>query len=140
MMTRPALAVSCAAALATLAACAPQTPRVNSLVQGAVPLGPYYIVGIGHDAVPERNASIVLANGVITGSGPCNAFTATNAAPLPAIQITNFQPGYGACDAQAFENRFFGAIQSAQSADYVGGVLTVKGATWLTFEAGTRGN
>ncbi|MDO5612406.1 MAG: META domain-containing protein [Paracoccus sp. (in: a-proteobacteria)] len=133
-MFRPvALAVTAAAALA---ACTP-TPKTPATQEGDVPLGPYYIVGLGRDAVPTRNATLNLAPGQITGQGPCNTFVATNAATLPAIQITAFQAGQSTCRDSALESRYFSALQQASSAEYNGGVLVVKGPVWITYEAGT---
>ena len=135
-MIRPAaLALTAAAALA---ACAPTDTGTTATHQGGIPLGPYYIVGLGRDAMPNRNATLNLAPGQISGSGPCNNFTATNAATLPAIQITSFSSTEAACPNSAMESRYFNAINQATSAEYSGGVLILKGPTWLTFEAGTR--
>lgn len=121
-------------AITALAACEP-APSANG-VTGTVPLESYYLVGIGQDAVPERNMAIRFTGGQIIGSGPCNSFTATNAATLPAIQVTNFVPTAASCGDSAAEQRFFNAVRTATSADYQGGVLLVKGATYMQFEPG----
>ena len=102
---------------------------------GACP-GLLGVRGIGQDAVPERNMAIRFTGGQIIGSGPCNSFTATNAATLPAIQVTNFVPTAAPCGDSAAEQRFFNAVRTATSADYQGGVLLVKGATYMQFEPG----
>lgn len=120
-------------AVTALAACEP-TP--GSEVAGNVPLNSYYMVGIGADAVPERNMAVRFTENQILGSGPCNTFTATNAAKLPAIQITNFVATSNPCGETAQEQRFFNAIRGATSADYNGGVLLVKGPTYMQFEPG----
>ncbi|MDO5705126.1 MAG: META domain-containing protein [Paracoccus sp. (in: a-proteobacteria)] len=133
-MIRPAALVLTAAA--ALAACTP-TPSTPPTHEGTVPLGPYYIVGLGREAVPTRNATLNLAPGQITGQGPCNTFVATNAAKLPAIQITSFQAGQSTCRDSAMESRYFSALQQATSAEYSGGVMIVKGPVWITYEAGT---
>ena len=131
-MIRPA--VLAATAALGLSACGPET----STSQGSVPFGPYYIVGIGADAVPTRNATLNLMDGAISGTGPCNSFTAVNSATLPAIQITSFTASRASCEASALEQRYFAALQQATSAEYAGQVLTLKGPTWITFEPGTR--
>lgn len=131
-MIRPAAIA--ATALLGLAACEPTTPA--STVTGNVPLESYYMVGIGQDALPERNIAVRFAEGQVYGSGPCNSFTATNAAALPAIQLTNFVPTNVPCKQAAIEQRFFTAMQQATSADYSGGVLLVKGVTYMQFEPG----
>lgn len=84
-----------ATAILGLAACDPVPP--GATVEGNVPLESYYMVGIGADAVPERNMAVRFTENQIIGSGPCNSFTATNAARLPAIQITNFVPTTAPC-------------------------------------------
>ncbi|AUH65596.1 META domain-containing protein [Paracoccus zhejiangensis] len=131
-MIRPA--VTLLAALTALAACEP-VPSANGLT-GNVPLESYYLVGIGQDAVPERNMAVRFTGNQILGSGPCNSFTATNAAALPAIQVTNFVPTSAPCGEARQEQRFFEAVRSATSADYQGGVLLVKGPTYMQFEPG----
>lgn len=123
-----------ATAILGLAACDPVPP--GATVEGNVPLESYYMVGIGADAVPERNMAVRFTENQIIGSGPCNSFTATNAARLPAIQITNFVPTTAPCREASAERRFFTAMQQATSADYQGGVLLVKGPTYMQFEPG----
>ncbi|MFV0300836.1 MAG: META domain-containing protein [Paracoccus sp. (in: a-proteobacteria)] len=131
-MIRPAAIAF--AAISALAACEP-APSANGLT-GNVPLESYYLVGIGQDAVPERNMAVRFTENQILGSGPCNSFTATNAARLPAIQVTNFVPTGAPCREARQEQRFFEAVRGATSADYQGGVLLVKGPTYMQFEPG----
>lgn len=123
-----------ATALLGLAACDPVSSDVAA--EGNVPLQSYYLVGLGPDAVPERNMAVRFTDNQIIGSGPCNSFIATNAARLPAIQVTNFAPTAEPCDEAAQEQRFFTAMRQAVSADYSGGVLLVKGPTYMQFEPG----
>lgn len=131
-MIRPAATLL--AAITALAACEP-VPSANGLT-GNVPLESYYLVGIGQDAVPERNMAVRFTGNQILGSGPCNSFTATNAASLPAIQVTNFVPTGAPCGEGRQEQRFFEAVRGATSADYQGGVLLMKGPTYMQFEPG----
>ncbi|TRW95956.1 META domain-containing protein [Paracoccus sp. M683] len=130
-MIRPAAIA--ATALFGLAAC---EPAPTATVAGNVPLESYYMVGIGQDAAPERNMAIRFTETQIIGSGPCNSFTATNAAKLPAIEVTNFVPTSAPCKQSSTEQRFFNAIRGATSADFNGGVLLVKGPTYMQFEPG----
>ncbi|AUH32759.1 META domain-containing protein [Paracoccus tegillarcae] len=132
-MIRPAAIA--ATALLGLAACEPAA-TANATVEGNVPLESYYMVGIGQDAAPERNMAIRFTENQIIGSGPCNSFTATNAATLPAIQVSSFVPTAAPCNESALEQRFFNAMRQATSADYSGGVLLVKGPTYMQFEPG----
>lgn len=127
-----AAAAAAALALAALSACAP-TPASQ---QGGVPLGPYFLVGIGADAVPERNATLVIAEGSVTGSGPCNSFSASNAGTPPQFALSGFSATRAACKGAALESRYFTALQQASGIEYEGGLLIVKGPTWLQFEAG----
>lgn len=130
-MIRPA-----AIALTAVTALAACDPGPSQGVSGNVPLNSYYMVGIGQDAAPERNMAIRFTPNQIIGSGPCNTFTATNAAKLPAIQLTNFVATTSPCGDAAKEQRFFNAMRGATSADYNGGVLLVKGSTYMQFEPG----
>ncbi len=130
MIRKAALSIC---AVTALAACAQQS---STSIEGNVPLNSYYMVGIGADAVPERNIAIRFTGRQVIGSGPCNTFVADNAATLPAIRLTNFQPETKPCKDAAEEQRFFNAMRSATSANYEGGVLLVKGPTYMQFEPG----
>lgn len=136
-MIRPvALALTAAAALA---ACGP-TPSSTATSQGGIPFGPYYMVGIGKDATPQRNSTLVISGSQLTGTGPCNSFTATNSAEWPQMAVTNFVSTRMTCRDQALENQYFGALAGATQAEFNGGVLVIKGPSWIQFEAGTVQN
>lgn len=130
-----AAATAAALSLAALSACAPTTPAGGG-AQGGVPLGPYFLVGIGADAVPERNATLVISKGSVTGTGPCNSFTATNTGTPPTFALSNFSSTRANCKEAALESRYFAALQQASAIEYDGGLLIIQGPTWLQFEAG----
>lgn len=130
---RSALAATALAATLTLAACA-ETPPPTAV--GGIPMGDYVLVGIGNGTVPLRNITLKLAETSITGQGPCNGYGAANIAELPAIQLDGFNTTRATCPEQDLENRFFDALRQANTVEYHGGVLRIKGPTWLIFERG----
>ena len=81
--------VAISTTLATLAACGPEPlPADGTGFEGGIPFGTYTMVGFGQEAVPTRDARIRLTPGQISGNGPCNTFTAVNAATLPQISVS----------------------------------------------------
>lgn len=125
------------AALAGLAACAPQEtlPTDGTGFQGGIPFGTYTIVGFGQEAVPTRDGHVRLTPGQISGRGPCNSFTAINATELPQIYITEMQWTDNACGHKGFEGRFFEALTQATEAEWSGGVMKIKSPQgWMTLE------
>lgn len=130
---RPAFALAAAAVL-TLAACE-TPPPVDPM--GGIPANDYVLVGIGNGTVPLRNITLTTRPEGVSGRGPCNGYAATNTVPLPAIAFGPLQTtGVTACDDLAVEQRFFTALQQATSMEFYGGVLRIKGPTWLIFESG----
>lgn len=125
-------------AMSVLAACEPQSPAVAG---AAVPTGPYVLVGIGTDTVPQRNVGLTIeSDGSISGTGPCNTYSAKQTAEPPAFKLGPLVTTRMACSGLAgqLENRFFAAIGQADGITYSGGVLKVTGPTYLTFEPGYR--
>lgn len=120
-----------AAALTALAGCEPTSGGAGGAAtgaQGGVPYGEYVLVGIGGEPVSQRNASVILAPGKISGRGPCNAYSASQSATLPAMQVGPIAATKAACADLALENRFFSALGQTRQAVYLDGVLTLKGA------------
>ena len=130
---RSVVTAAALAATFTLAACADDTPK--TAVAG-IPMGDYVMVGMGNGTVPLRNITMRVNETSISGVGPCNGYGAKNAAELPAMQLTNFTSTNVACKDLELENRVFQALQQATEMDFYGGVLRVKGPTWLIFERG----
>jgi heat shock protein HslJ len=107
-MTRIPLISAAIAATLGLAACEPTT---SSTPGANIPTGPYVLVGIGSDTVPQRNVGMTIeADGSISGQGPCNNYSA----------------------------KHLEALQGANGITFEGGVLTVQGPTYLTYEPGYR--
>lgn len=121
------------AATAALAACEDPQPRTS--VAG-IPMGDYVMVGIGNGTVPLRNVTLTLTENAVSGRGPCNSYGANNAAELPQLAVSNFTTTERSCEFQELEDRFFNALRQANEIEYFGGVLRVKGPTWLIFERG----
>lgn len=124
------------ATLATLAACGPEPlPADGTGFEGGIPFGTYTMVGFGQEAVPTRDSRIRLTPGQISGNGPCNTFTAVNAAALPQISISTMNWTDNPCGHKGFEGRFFEALTQANEAEWTGGVLKVKSPLgWMTLE------
>lgn len=126
-----------AAALA-LAACEPTPPVDPANDRGFIPGGDYALVGMDGATVPLRNMTLTIAEGSISGRGPCNGYGARNNAELPLVALSPLQTTGVACGKNTtIENRFFQVLQSATEMEYYGGVLKVKSPqTWLIFERG----
>ncbi|WP_410218723.1 META domain-containing protein [Paracoccus sp. (in: a-proteobacteria)] len=130
---RPAFALAAAATL-TLAACNSE-PAGDPM--GGIPASDYVLVGIGNGTVPLRNITITVRPEGVSGRGPCNGYAARNTAQLPAVAFEPLQTsGVMECKDLAVEQRFFQALQQANEMEYYGGVLRIKGPTWLIFESG----
>ena len=129
---RPALAL---AAIATLALSACSEPAGDPM--GGIPANDYVMVGIGNGTVPLRNITLTTRPEGVSGRGPCNGYAAKNTVPLPAVAFEPLQTtGVTDCKDLAVEQRFFEALQQANSMEFYGGVLRIKGPTWLIFESG----
>lgn len=137
-MTRIPMIAAAVAATLGLAACEPTTATGPG---GNVPTGPYVLVGIGSDTVPQRNVGLTInADGSVNGNGPCNTYTAKQTATPPAFALGPLATSRMGCGGGAgqLETRFFQALSAANGISYEGGVLTIQGPTYLTFEPGYR--
>lgn len=138
MFRRPIMAATAVAATFALAACQDSTPKTSL---GGIPFGSYVLVGMDGAAVPLRNVTLDVQETRLSGHGPCNGYTATNSAELPALALSQLNTTFVACGKETFEQRFFQVLQSATEVEYYGGVLKVKSpATWLIFERGHTEN
>lgn len=118
----------------TLSACA-SGPAGDPM--GGLPANDYVLVGIGNGTVPLRNITLTLRPDGVSGRGPCNGYAARNTVPLPAVAFEQIQTsGVTECRDSAVEQRYLNALQQATEMDYFGGVLRIKGPTWLIFESG----
>ena len=137
-MTRIPLISAAIAATLGLAACEPtssSTPGAN------IPTGPYVLVGIGSDTVPQRNVGMTIeADGSISGQAPCNHYSAPQTAEPPGFTLGPIVTTAMGCSGGAgrLENRYLEALQGANGITFEGGVLTVQGPTYLTYEPGYR--
>lgn len=123
-----------------LAACQPAptaTVPVDGEDRGFIPGGNYVLVGMDGQTVPLRNVTLLIEEKRISGQGPCNAYSAANNVPLPAVALSPIISTKMACKDLRLENRFLSILQTATAMDYYGGVLRVKSpSTWLIFEQG----
>ncbi len=59
----------------------------------------------------EANATLQIGeDGTLTGTGPCNRWSARNAAPLPNLKVTGIRATRMACDRLSDEQAFFDAL------------------------------
>lgn len=118
----------------TLAACNNQ-PAGDPM--GGLPANEYVLVGIGNGTVPLRNITLTLRPEGVSGRTPCNGYAVRNTVPLPAVAFEAIQTtGVTNCKDAAIEQRYLNALQQANEMEYFGGVLRIKGPTWLIFESG----
>ncbi|MDT1061532.1 META domain-containing protein [Paracoccus sp. CPCC 101403] len=138
-MTRILSFTAAAVALATLAAC---EPTGSSGPGSNIPTGPYVLVGIGSDTVPQRNVGLTIeSDGSISGQAPCNHYSAPQVAEPPGFKLGPLTTTKMACGgkAGALEQRYFNALSQADGISYKGGVLVITGGpSYLTFEPGYR--
>ncbi|WGR62642.1 META domain-containing protein (plasmid) [Paracoccus ferrooxidans] len=133
----PMISVAFAATLG-LAACEPATPDVPG---SNIPTGAYVLVGIGSDTVPQRNVGMTIAaDGSISGKAPCNQYSASQTAEPPGFALGPLTTTEMACSGNAgrLETRYLQALAAADGITFEGGVLTIKGPTYLTYEPGYR--
>lgn len=136
-MSRMLTLAAAAASLTVLAGCEPTVtgPGTN------VPTGPYVLVGIGSDTVPQRNVGLTIeADGSVSGQGPCNSYAAAQTVEPPGFRLGALTTGTASCGGErgALERRYFEALAQADGISYLGGVLKISGPTFLTFEPGYR--
>lgn len=137
-MTRIPMISAAIAATLGLAACEPTTPATPG---STIPTGPYVLVGIGSDTVPQRNVGMTInPDGSISGQGPCNSYAAAQTAEPPGFTLAPMTTSRVGCSGRAgqLEQRYFQALQAANGINFQGGVLTVQGPTYLTYEPGYR--
>ena len=130
------------AATLALAACEPTTPPAGTAPgedRGFIPGGNYVLVGMDGQTVPLRNVTLLVEENRLSGQGPCNGYSATNNAELPAISLSPIISTKMACKDIELENRFLSVLQQSTAVDFYGGVLRIKSpSTWLIFEHGVR--
>ncbi|KGJ04757.1 Heat shock protein HslJ [Paracoccus halophilus] len=137
-MTRLPMISAALAAMLGLAACEPTTLSASG---ENIPTGPYVLVGIGADTVPERNVGLTIeSDGSISGQGPCNSYAAAQTAEPPAFALGPMTTSRSGCSGRAgrLESRYFQALAQATGITFLGGVLTIEGPTYLTYEPGYR--
>jgi len=138
-MSRIAILAAAAASLTTLAACEPTTGGGG--IGSNVPTGPYVLVGIADETVPQRNVGLTIeSDGSVSGQAPCNHYAAAQTAEPPGFKLGEIKTSGAGCggNAGALESRYFAALRQADGITYTGGVLKITGPTYLTFEPGYR--
>ena len=112
-MSRPARRFALVGALTfagvALAACAPATAPGGFAPgedRGFIPGGSYVLVGMDGKTVPLRNVTLVVEENRLSGQAPCNGYSATNNAELPAIALSPIVATKVACKDMKLETRF----------------------------------
>lgn len=139
---RLGLAGAMTVAALALAACEPVPPAAaagDGEDRGFIPGGSYVLVGMDGQTVPLRNVTLLVEENRLSGEGPCNHYSATNNATLPAVSLSPIISNRMACKDLQLENRFMSVLQQATAMEFYGGVLKIKSpSTWLIFEHGVR--
>ncbi|WP_347267801.1 META domain-containing protein [Paracoccus sp. (in: a-proteobacteria)] len=138
-MIRIAMLPAAIAATLALTACEPS--GASSASGANIPTGPYVLVGIGSDTVPQRNIGLTInADGSVSGKAPCNTYSAPQTAEPPGFALGPMVTTRMACGGAngRLETRYLAALSAATGIGYEGGVLTITGPTYLTFEPGYR--
>ena len=68
------------------------------------------------------------AEGQVSGTGPCNGFTARQEVPYPWIAIEAIASTRRACPDLAAESAYFSALGKVSQAEVLGDVLILRGA------------
>lgn len=87
----------------------------------------WHLVSLGDAPYPAAASLRFPAPGEVRGQGPCNGFTATQAAPYPWIEIGPIAATRRACPDLAAETDFFAGLEAAQFAEVGGDVLILSG-------------
>ncbi|NNU81548.1 META domain-containing protein [Halovulum dunhuangense] len=108
---RPAIATL---ALCTLAACSPLPDTVGE----AAPSDTLWTLESLNDGPAAFGATLrFTSDGRVTGSGPCNRFSARQTAPLPWFQIEDIAATRRACPDLAAEQVYFTALGAMEFAE-----------------------
>lgn len=109
-----------------LAACSPLPDTVGE----AAPDGVVWRLVEANDRAVAYAATIQLfSTGKVTGSGPCNRFTASQSAPLPWVEIGAIAATRRACPELDAEAEYFRLLAAMDFAEVAGdGLLLTNGA------------
>lgn len=108
------------AIFAALAACTSLPDTVGE----AAPSRTVWALHEINDAPATFSATLrLLDDGAVRGTGPCNAFTAEQTAPLPWVEFENIRSGDRDCAWKASEEAFFIALRAMEFAEVSGDTL-----------------
>ena len=83
-----------------------------------------------NDAAFDATATISFAAaGTVTGTAPCNTFTARQMAPYPWIELGPIAATKRACPDLAQEATFFEVLSAVNTADVLGGMMILTAVT-----------
>jgi heat shock protein HslJ len=100
-----------ALAIAALAATA-----LPAVAEG-VPAGTWHLIAIDGKIAPADATLVFQGENGISGTAPCNSWSARNSAAYPALQLEGIRATKRACDQLAEENRFFRSLTAMQTAE-----------------------
>ncbi len=93
----------------------------------ADPAAVYGLVELNGEPVTSDATVTFLTEGRVEGNGPCNAWSASQTAPYPWIELGPIAATRRACPELAFEGRFFEALTSVSLAEVSGPLLVLSG-------------
>lgn len=87
----------------------------------------YTLVELNGEAVSSDATVTFPTEGRAEGNGPCNAWSASQTAPYPWIELGPIAATRRACPELAFESRFFEALTNVSLAEVSGPLLVLSG-------------
>ncbi len=121
-----------------LAACDASGGGAGPTSDPASPAGEFVLETLGGAPFAARATLVFGPRDAVSGQGPCNRWSARNAAALPDFRVGPVVATRMACDDLAAEAAFFAALAAATRAELTGDRLVLSGAEGaeLVFRAG----
>ncbi|MFD1797692.1 META domain-containing protein [Paracoccus aurantiacus] len=88
--------------------------------------GSYRLIDIDGSPIPGT-ATLQISDSRLSGTGPCNAYTAQNSADWPVVDLPAIASTRRACLIEGGEARFLDALGQVTSATRSAGTLTLRG-------------
>ncbi len=107
-------------ALASLAACAPLDETLTAYAQGETV---FRLSAINEMPVKNHTTMDIGTAGQISGTGPCNRYSATQTVPYPWFNLGPIAATKIACENLAEEQLFFAMLSDMSLVEILGGTL-----------------
>ena len=95
----------------------------------------YRLIELDGAAYPARATIAFPEEGRAMGDGPCNSWSASQAAPYPWIELGPIAATRRACPELPAETEFFAALGQASLVEVTGSILILSGEVRMVFEA-----